>query len=104
MRFRRLKKIASLDEVREALRNFTVDAELASLPTALKNPVVVPMKKIALQPPPRCQRRQRHGRRRRPRPRMSAPRRQAHAALAQFGPRAAGAALLNAELLAARGS
>jgi aspartate-semialdehyde dehydrogenase len=36
-----LKKIASLDEVREALRNFTVDAELASLPTALKNPVVV---------------------------------------------------------------
>src|SRR2546428_2310421 len=36
-----LKKIASLDEVREALRNFAVDAELASLPTALKNPVVV---------------------------------------------------------------
>jgi aspartate-semialdehyde dehydrogenase len=36
-----LKKIASLDEVREALRNFTVDAELASLPTALKNPVLV---------------------------------------------------------------
>src|SRR5467141_1158645 len=36
-----LKKIASLDEVREALRNFTVDSELASLPTALKNPVVV---------------------------------------------------------------
>src|SRR5207245_9772267 len=27
--------------VREALRNFTVDAELASLPTALKNPVLV---------------------------------------------------------------
>jgi aspartate-semialdehyde dehydrogenase len=36
-----LKKIASLDEVREALRNFEVDAELASLPTALKNPIVV---------------------------------------------------------------
>jgi aspartate-semialdehyde dehydrogenase len=36
-----LKKIASLNEVREALRNFEVDAELASLPTALKNPVVV---------------------------------------------------------------
>src|SRR6266851_1215424 len=36
-----LKKIASLDEVREALRNFEVGAELASLPTALKNPVVV---------------------------------------------------------------
>jgi len=36
-----LKKIASLDEVREALRTFEVDAELASLPTALKNPVFV---------------------------------------------------------------
>jgi aspartate-semialdehyde dehydrogenase len=36
-----LKKIASLDEVREALRHFEVDAELASLPTALRNPVVV---------------------------------------------------------------
>jgi len=36
-----LKKIASLDEVREAIRNFEVDAELASLPTALRNPVVV---------------------------------------------------------------
>src|ERR1700704_4452039 len=36
-----LKKIASLDEVREALRNFEVDADLASLPTALRNPVVV---------------------------------------------------------------
>jgi len=36
-----LKKIASLDEVREALRNFEVGAELASLPTALKNPIVV---------------------------------------------------------------
>jgi len=36
-----LKKIASLEEVREALRTFEVDAELASLPTALKNPVLV---------------------------------------------------------------
>src|SRR5437870_6708815 len=36
-----LTKLASLDEVRETLRNFTVDSELASLPTALKNPVVV---------------------------------------------------------------
>ena len=36
-----LKKIASLDEVREALRTFEVDAELASLPTALRNPIVV---------------------------------------------------------------
>ena len=36
-----LKKIATLPEVREALRNFTVSDELAALPTALKNPVVV---------------------------------------------------------------
>ena len=36
-----LKKIATLCEVREALRNFTVSDELAALPTAVKNPVVV---------------------------------------------------------------
>ena len=36
-----LKKIASLGEVREALRMFEVDEELASLPTALRHPVVV---------------------------------------------------------------
>jgi aspartate-semialdehyde dehydrogenase len=36
-----LKKIASLDEVREALRTFEIDAELASLPTAIRNPVVL---------------------------------------------------------------
>lgn len=36
-----LKKIASINEVREALREFTVDEELASLPTAVRNPVVV---------------------------------------------------------------
>jgi aspartate-semialdehyde dehydrogenase len=36
-----LKKIATLAEVREALRNFTVSDELAALPTAVKNPVVV---------------------------------------------------------------
>jgi len=36
-----LKKIASLNEVREALRNFEVDAELASLPSAIRHPVVV---------------------------------------------------------------
>jgi aspartate-semialdehyde dehydrogenase len=36
-----LKKIASLTEVREALRTFEVDEELASLPTALRHPVVV---------------------------------------------------------------
>jgi aspartate-semialdehyde dehydrogenase len=36
-----LKKIASLQEVREALRNFEVSAELASLPSAVRNPVLV---------------------------------------------------------------
>ncbi|MGB2589390.1 MAG: aspartate-semialdehyde dehydrogenase [Candidatus Acidiferrum sp.] len=36
-----LKKIACLNEVREALRNFEVDAELAALPSALRHPVVV---------------------------------------------------------------
>jgi aspartate-semialdehyde dehydrogenase len=36
-----LKKIATLPEVREALRNFTVSDELAALPTAVKNPVMV---------------------------------------------------------------
>ena len=36
-----LKKIACLKEVREALHNFEVDAELASLPSAIRNPVVV---------------------------------------------------------------
>src|SRR5271169_6271014 len=36
-----LKKVASLKEVREALRNFEVDAELAALPTAIRNPILV---------------------------------------------------------------
>jgi aspartate-semialdehyde dehydrogenase len=36
-----LKKIASTDEVREALRGFEVSAELASLPSALRHPVLV---------------------------------------------------------------
>jgi aspartate-semialdehyde dehydrogenase len=36
-----LKKIASLAEVREALRHFEVSAELASLPTAVRHPVIV---------------------------------------------------------------
>ncbi len=36
-----LKKIASLAEVREALRHFEVSAELASLPSAVRHPVVV---------------------------------------------------------------
>jgi aspartate-semialdehyde dehydrogenase len=37
----RLKKTATLDEVREALRSFQISDELAALPTAIKNPVVV---------------------------------------------------------------
>jgi aspartate-semialdehyde dehydrogenase len=37
----RLKKTATLDEVREALRSFEVSPELASLPTGLKHPIVV---------------------------------------------------------------
>jgi len=37
----RLKKTATLHEVRQALREFQVSAELASLPTALQRPVVV---------------------------------------------------------------
>jgi len=36
-----LKKVASLNEVREALRTFEVDPSLASLPTAVHNPIVV---------------------------------------------------------------
>lgn len=36
-----LKKIASIREVAEVLREFEVDAELASLPTAVRNPIVV---------------------------------------------------------------
>jgi aspartate-semialdehyde dehydrogenase len=36
-----LKKIASLGEVREALRTFEVSPELASLPSAVRHPVVV---------------------------------------------------------------
>jgi aspartate-semialdehyde dehydrogenase len=98
-----LKKIASLDEVREALRNFTVDAELASLPTALKNPVVV------------------LGEENRPQPRRDVNTGNGMAAVVgrvrecplldvkltllshNLVRGAAGAALLNAELLAARG-
>ena len=36
-----LKKVASLSEVREALSNFEVDAALAALPSAIRHPVVV---------------------------------------------------------------
>jgi aspartate-semialdehyde dehydrogenase len=37
----RLKKTATIEEVAQALRSFAVSEELASLPTALKHPVVV---------------------------------------------------------------
>src|SRR5712664_707260 len=37
----RLKKTATLDEVRQALRHFEVSSELAALPSALRNPVIV---------------------------------------------------------------
>lgn len=36
-----LKKIVSIHEVAEVLRDFAVDDELASLPTAVRNPIVV---------------------------------------------------------------
>jgi aspartate-semialdehyde dehydrogenase len=36
-----LKKVASLSEVREALRSFEVDPALAALPSAIRHPVIV---------------------------------------------------------------
>ncbi|HLZ92263.1 MAG TPA: aspartate-semialdehyde dehydrogenase [Candidatus Acidoferrum sp.] len=36
-----LKKVASLREVREALREFEVNSELSALPSAVRNPVIV---------------------------------------------------------------
>ncbi|HEY2352965.1 MAG TPA: aspartate-semialdehyde dehydrogenase [Candidatus Acidoferrum sp.] len=36
-----LKKIASLYEVQEALRTFEIDAQLAALPSALRHPIIV---------------------------------------------------------------
>jgi aspartate-semialdehyde dehydrogenase len=99
----RLKKTATIAEVREALRNFEVSQELAALPTALKYPVVV------------------HDDEDRPQPRKDA--NAGHGMAAVVGRvrecplldvkltllshnlvrGAAGAALLNAELLASRG-
>ncbi|MGB7727888.1 MAG: aspartate-semialdehyde dehydrogenase [Candidatus Acidiferrum sp.] len=99
----RLKKTATIAEVREALRSFEVSEELASLPTAVKHPVVV------------------HDDDDRPQPRKDA--NTGHGMAAVVGRvrecplldvkltllshnlvrGAAGAALLNAELLAARG-
>jgi aspartate-semialdehyde dehydrogenase len=98
-----LKKIASLNEVREALRTFEVDSELASLPNALRHPVVVLDEEN------------------RPQPRRDVNARNGMAAVVgrvrecplldvkltllshNLVRGAAGAALLNAELLAARG-
>ena len=98
-----LKKIASLAEVREALQSFEVDDELASLPTALRHPVVVVDEEN------------------RPQPRRDASAGNGMAAVVgrirecplhdvkltllshNLVRGAAGAALLNAELLAARG-
>jgi aspartate-semialdehyde dehydrogenase len=98
-----LKKIASLEEVCEALRTFQVDEELASLPTALRHPVIVVDEEN------------------RPQPRRDVEAGQGMAAVVgrirecplhdvkltllshNLVRGAAGAALLNAELLAARG-
>src|SRR2546426_5551 len=98
-----LKKIASIREVAEVLRDFAVDDELASLPTAVRNPIVVVDEEN------------------RPQPRHDAS--AGHGMAAVVGPirecslldvklallshnlvrGAAGAAVLNAELLAVRG-
>jgi aspartate-semialdehyde dehydrogenase len=98
-----LKKIASLGEVREALRHFAVNSELASLPTALRNPVVVLDEEN--RPQPRRDANAGHG--------MAAvvgrvrecPLLDVKLTLLSHNlvRGAAGAALLNAELLAARG-
>jgi aspartate-semialdehyde dehydrogenase len=45
-----LKKVASLNEVREALRNFEVDAALAALPSAIRHPIVVTDEEARPQP------------------------------------------------------
>ncbi len=99
----RLKKTATISEVREALRDFEVSEELAGLPTGLKHPVVV------------------HDGEDRPQPRKDANTGKGMAAVVgrvrecplldvkltllshNLLRGAAGAALLNAELLAARG-
>jgi aspartate-semialdehyde dehydrogenase (non-peptidoglycan organisms) len=98
-----LKKVATLAEVHEVLRDFTVSEELAALPTAVKNPIVV------------------HDEENRPQPRRDVNAGNGMAAAVgrirecplldvkltllshNLLRGAAGAALLNAELLAARG-
>jgi len=99
----RLKKTATIEEVREALRNFEVSEELASLPTAVKHPVVVLEQED--RPQPRKDANTGHG--------MAAvvgrvrecPLLDVKLTLLSHNlvRGAAGAALLNAELLAARG-
>jgi aspartate-semialdehyde dehydrogenase len=99
----RLKKTATLDEVREALRAFEVSPELASLPTGLKHPIVVQNEDD--RPQPRKDANAGHG--------MAAvvgrvrecPLLDVKLTLLSHNlvRGAAGAALLNAELLAARG-
>ena len=99
----RLKKTATLDEVREALRSFEISPELASLPTGLKHPIVVQNEDD--RPQPRKDANAGHG--------MAAvvgrvrecPLLDVKLTLLSHNlvRGAAGAALLNAELLAARG-
>ncbi len=99
----RLKKTATLDEVCEALRSFEVSPELASLPTGLKHPIVVQNEED--RPQPRKDVNAGHG--------MAAvvgrvrecPLLDVKLTLLSHNlvRGAAGAALLNAELLAARG-
>ena len=99
----RLKKTATLEEVREALRTFEVSPELASLPTGLKHPIVVQNEDD--RPQPRKDVNAGHG--------MAAvvgrvrecPLLDVKLTLLSHNlvRGAAGAALLNAELLAARG-
>ncbi len=99
----RLKKTATLDEVRQALRTFEVSPELASLPTGLKHPIIVQDEED--RPQPRKDVNAGHG--------MAAvvgrvrecPLLDLKLTLLSHNliRGAAGAALLNAELLAARG-
>ena len=98
-----LKKVASLGEVREALRTFEVDAALAALPTAIRHPVVVIDDEA--RPQPRRDANVGHGMaavvgRVRPCPILDVKLTLLSHNLVRG---AAGAALLNAELLAARG-
>jgi aspartate-semialdehyde dehydrogenase len=98
-----LKKVASLGEVREALRTFEVDAALAALPTAIRNPIVVLDDEA--RPQPRRDVNAGHGMaavvgRIRPCPILDVKLTLLSHNLVRG---AAGAALLNAELLAARG-